>query len=99
MSDVADVLERAGRLIEPEGAWIQRLDRAYVSGRYRYCAVGAIEEVCGDWDKGWVARSILRRVIGRESITVWNDESGRTQAEVVAKLREAAKLARENADA
>jgi hypothetical protein len=106
--EVADVLERAAALIEPEGAWLQErysngsdiLDGGGL-GLFNascWCAEGAIAKVLGvfgpsaeswadrfvaplyDWDSGGLA--------------FFNDAPERTQAEVVAKLREAAALSR-----
>jgi len=92
-SRVSDVLDRAADLIEPEGAWHQ--------GNYVgptgdcWCALGAIMRV-GNFASDINAPSIvLRRLIGEEFVADWNDDPERTQAEVVAKLREAAALARE----
>lgn len=93
------VLERAAALIEPEGAWTQgaygrdvlgapcggRSDKAVCR-----CAAGAILNVgphCYD------AEDFHRRVTG-QGYEAFNDAPGRTQAEVVAALRQAAELAR-----
>lgn len=104
---VADVLDRAADLIEPEGAWIQgRLceDGCDLQNASCFCAMGAILRVGSS------------SLIGRKSVPVfeaslpsgfreygaglrpaadWNDAPERTQGEVVAKLREAAAKARE----
>ena len=104
---VADVLERAADLIEPEGAWTQKaigrdadgndvrraedLDRAVC-----FCAAGAIWKVAGPENRFVVqqAFSILNDNGANEGVGPWNDARGRKQPEVVAKLRTAASQAR-----
>lgn len=94
---VADVLDRAADLIEPEGAWNNG------SGPLGcHCAWTAIVEAAGkhagDADEQVPGVLFFAKTIGgirSGSIWNWNDAPGRTQAEVVAKLREAASLARE----
>ena len=109
-SAVADVLERAADLVEPEGAWTQE---AYARTASRtplgwgahpsavcWCALGAIDaQQAGPiWAR---AAYMLADAVGAKrtrfnsEIGAWNDAPHRTQAEVVAKLREAAALARE----
>jgi len=63
------------------------------------CALGAIYSVDPEADES--VRALLRRSLGWEPgatpvnvIADWNDAPERTRAEVVAKLREAAELAR-----
>ncbi|WP_380778018.1 hypothetical protein [Sphingomonas sp. R86520] len=93
---VADVLERAADLIEPEGAWIRGSFVGERNGIECFCAMGAIDRAAGtdqDLDET-VIFSTLRKVIGRQSIVSWNDSPERTQPEVVAALRRAATLAR-----
>lgn len=66
-----------------------------------WCALGAIAQVCdlNPWES-WAghpadaAMWALAGVVGR-SVAGWNDAPGRTQAEVVAALREAAAKAAE----
>jgi|SRR6476661_4492252 len=110
MSDVADVLERAAKLIEPEGAWIKGWFAKDDRGRdlepgdphaVCWCARGAILQAEPQAEQLGVYEPLctVLGVIDLYRIEEWNDVPGRTQAEVVAKLREAAKLARENADA
>jgi hypothetical protein len=98
---VADVLDRAADLIEPEGAWTQRSEARRADGSETcwssdeavcWCLEGAYTKAGGKWaDSGW---EVLHRVVGQGPIG-WNDSSHRAQAEVVAKLREAAAKARE----
>jgi hypothetical protein len=57
--------------------------------RGRMCVVGALMQfgLIEDYE---IAREQLRAVVGRNPVT-WNDAPSRTVAEVVAKLREAAR--------
>jgi len=58
-----------------------------------WCAIGAIQKVCGGPEDGWEARYALRQVLGRETIQDWNDTYAR-DGEMVAKMfEEAAKYA------
>jgi hypothetical protein len=105
MPDIADILDRAADLIEPEGAWTQESyardenGSGIADGRHAnavcWCGVGALEKAGGDLVGDALAKAI-RAVLPKdcESFVVFNDTLGRTQAEVVAKLREAATLAR-----
>ena len=99
--NIADILDRAADLIEPEGAWTQ-MD--WGNREDCFCMLGAVAYAAGiDPDSPWSgnpaceARVPLTEVIGVPifELTEWNDTPGRTQAEVVAKLREAAAKARE----
>lgn len=101
---VADVLERAAELIEPEGAWTQGWSARTADGvvcyslasqAARWCIGGAIVKANGADDELAIrAFTVLDGVIVGE-VSRWNDAPERTQAEAVAKLREAAALARE----
>jgi hypothetical protein len=105
---VSDILDKAADLIEPEGAWTRSwyaktetgvetdpLNR----GASCWCVIGAIRKAggftCDDQARpvGRFLEAVLPPKI--ESLYTWNDNSRRKQAEVVAKLREAAALARE----
>jgi hypothetical protein len=98
---VADVLERAADLLTPEGAWTQGAfardeDGApllgSVDGAARcWCMVGAVIHA-GNGQHFNKANDLLCDIT--EGTFSFNDEPSRTQAEVVAKLREAAALAR-----
>lgn len=113
---VADVLDRAADLIEPEGAWTQgsyaqdasanNLMVGSAKGAVCWCALGSIDKIVGTEGREhpkpeWLSAartlaSILEAKCGvNDTITSFNDAEGRTQAEVVAKLRQAASLARE----
>lgn len=107
---VADVLERAADLIEPEGAWTQggaRNARGFLTWgsdpeAKSFCALAAIARVAGP--AGWrepvagQARDALRETVGLRWDQLlgdhWNDAPERTQADVVASLREGAAKAR-----
>lgn len=108
MSEIADILDRAADLIEPEGAWVRREYAVTRSGypisvlsdkACRFCGVGAIMRATETGN----ARLLLRKIAGLpallgfgslSSFYDWNDVKSRTQAEVVAALREAAAKAR-----
>jgi len=100
---VAEVLDRAADLIEPAGAWTQG---KWGSPETCMCAEGAIFAACEAspmYDRNripgaiGVLTSMLPAIPRGNPIAFWNDDPERTQAEVVAKLREAAALARERA--
>jgi hypothetical protein len=90
----ADLLLRAADLLEEFG-WRQMHVGSKRQGAF--CALGAINTATSDhglergaeWQE---ARQILERLVGG-SVAHWNDADGRTRAEVVAKLREAASQA------
>lgn len=99
----ADVLRAAADLIEPEGAWTQgywaRTSSGFATDPYLeaascYCALGAIANVTGITQLGKVhtlaPTDALCRAVG--DVAMWNDKRSRTQAEVVAKLREIAAM-------
>lgn len=107
MADVADILERAAKLIEPEGAWTQGSFASAASGKPTgsiwndnascFCIRGAIARIAGALYSG-AAIFATRVILGNDdqaALARWNDAPERTQAEVVAKLREAAAKARE----
>jgi hypothetical protein len=98
MKTLADIFDEAADLIEPEGAWVR-----HTAGDRRTCfcmasAIGvAAGNIDGPNDYFYLARDMVSKVVP-ESVTPmvdFNDAPGRTQAEVVAKLREAAAKARE----
>lgn len=110
---IARVLDKAADLIEPEGAWTQRGYAKTLSGEecdttdpeaVCFCMNGAIAAELGL--SGGKAESFMKhnhlniydRLRGGEWSPIrWNDAPERTQAEVVAALREAAAKARESA--
>jgi len=105
LKEVADVLERAADLIEPEGAWTQGTwardrsgDTATRAEEGCWCLWGAIYKTVG-YDAVATSPCLMAvaNLVGDSSIH-WNDVPGRTQAEVVSALREAAKKARGGAE-
>lgn len=103
---VADILERAADRLSKPGAWTQDelardaegkavgpLDPAAVC----WCMSGAIIAECPDAFAEWQALGTVSSVLPKvsEPILTYNDQKRRTQAEVVAKLCEAAAKARE----
>ncbi len=111
-AQIADVLDRAADLIEPEGAWTQGVSARDADGRacdnslaptaVCWCAVGAIGTAVASlhaydpspYKVEGAATAALARVASSASVIIWNDAEYRTQAEVVAALREAARRER-----
>lgn len=100
---VSEVLEKAAALIEPEGAWIQGRSARNTVGNdvppihpaaCSWCASGAMSKAIGSEVAADDARNFMNKFL-RRKVWTWNDLSGRRQTEVVTKLREAARLARE----
>lgn len=108
---IADVLDAAADLIEPEGAWTQGAFSKTKGGRYNgdlvaprkpacWCVLGAIARV-SDSDPTRPFEGIARDAmlaldcVASGDVPGWNDAPERTQSEVLATLREAAALARE----
>lgn len=85
-ADPRDVCARAADLVE----------RGWMQGDYwnahgtRCCLVGALDEAAKDDRVFDEACRLVRTIIGSE-LDAWNDTPGRTQAEVVAALRQAAR--------
>lgn len=101
----SEVLDKAADLITPEGAWTQGYFARVAPGGNSigprepnaacWCAFGAVINRCGnDGAAEDFAVQYLRTTL-RDSIDRWNDAPERTQAEVIAALRQAAQLARE----
>jgi hypothetical protein len=106
MASVAEVLERAADLLEEPDAWTQGVYARDHNNRQTddrdkaecFCALGAINYAAGRHDLSWDAREqqrVFEEISGIDDVPTWNDDPERTQSEVVAKLREAAALARE----
>lgn len=109
-SNVADILERAADRLSKPGAWLsghplalndkgQELRSRDIDQAVCYCMAGSVWAAANDFRNSglvWRAFDAIRPVIGEFSIGGWNSREGRTQAEVVAKLREAATHARGN---
>jgi len=104
----AEVLEAAADLLEKPGAWTQNEFARDAVGRVVYptstlatcwCVRGAIAAVNEEEDdhaantRNWKAAAKLLGFHDVHDIEQWNDTPGRTQAEVVAALREAARQA------
>jgi hypothetical protein len=92
---VADVLERAADLVAPEGAWARGSMGDCTS---RFCAWAAIIKASGGAQDVLVGAVAVADKVSRVGIVTYNDTLKRTQAEVVAKLREAAAKAREQGE-
>lgn len=104
---VAEVLDGAADLLTPEGAWMQYdyCDEMFataeeVKASTCWCAEGAVAcmlGVPGDVGERWCDERIalFGDLDGKLNLADWNDDPRRTKDEVVAKLREAAALARE----
>ncbi|KQM37975.1 hypothetical protein [Sphingomonas sp. Leaf10] len=103
---VSQVLSEAADLLEKPGAWTQNAFARDWLGRMTgplstkdtavcWCVMGATCVAGQDADEGQAADDFLRGFLGIPDLASWNDTPGRTQAEVVAKLREAAALAKE----
>ncbi|MGN6063805.1 DUF6197 family protein [Brevundimonas diminuta] len=105
----AEVLEAAADLLEQPGAWTQDEFARDSVGRVVcptstlatcWCVRGAIAAVNEDEDdhtannRNWKAAARLLGFHDAMDIELWNDAPERTQAEVVAALREAARQAR-----
>lgn len=99
---VADVLERAADLIEPEGCWTQGSFARDAAGERIFsrdkraqcwCMFGAIV-VVGNAQKINEITDLFLDNFNKAPIA-FNDTPGRTQAEVVSALRRAATLARQ----
>jgi hypothetical protein len=85
---VSTVLRNAAELIEKKG-WCQF---RFLDEDGGTCLAGAGEASAKSVSGWWQAREFLHRYLDIDP-TIWNDAPERTQAEVVAKLREAAALA------
>lgn len=101
---VADILTAAAALIEKPGAWTQGGFAFAPDGedsRFGFddsavcwCALGALQKVEGRLlTSSHPAKRALEDLVG--NVALWNDAEGRTQAEVVAALRQAAEKARQ----
>jgi hypothetical protein len=105
VENVADVLDAAADLLEKPGAWTTRTCARDRQGNTTgwdeddaecFCALGAIFRA-GKGDVSGADDFFGKALggLGWGSIAPFNDAPGRTQDEVVAKLREAAALARQ----
>ena len=109
---VADVLNKAADLLEPEGAWTQGVYGRSSSGAVTTqagvkkaacrCMIGALfaasdERSIYDLEHSAAYQVLVSHLSVEDEPTDWNDAPGRTQAEVVAALRQAAKQAEQSA--
>ena len=99
---VADVLSKAADLIEPEGAWTRHAMARAADGSQRgarasdavcFCVGGAIIRAANGAAYAADAVGVFRKTLPEGNVVDFNDYRDRTQAEVVAKLREAAAMA------
>jgi len=58
-----------------------------------WCAIGAIQKICGGPEDGFEARYALRQVIGRDTIQDWNDTYAKDAEQVAQAFEDAAKYA------
>lgn len=99
-SEVREILLKAAALVRRgwcTGAPAKNADGKPVGPRDKdacqWCAIGAIQAICGGPENGYEARYALRQVLGRDTIQDWNDVYARN-GEMVAKMfEEAAKYA------
>lgn len=105
---VADVLDAAADLLSAPGAWTQGAlarnalgkDAKVGEDKVCFCMAGALVETSGPWSAAWAfLDKFLPNVRGANNTAAFNDAPGRTQAEVIAKLREAANAARATGEA
>lgn len=100
----SDIMEKAAEIVSR--GWTQRIFTN--SARSCFCVRGALSVAAGAQmltEGHKPSERLLAKVISgvsprsdvaaENSLVAWNDAPGRTQAEVVAKLREAAALARD----
>ena len=103
----ASVLDAAADLLEPHGAWCQRVGaRLGPGGVEQRCAATAINvaalsatrsgapETAGVWAR-IILQTSIRRTLPAWDIESWNDTRSRTKAQVIAAMREAARHERE----
>lgn len=98
--DVAAILNAAADLIEPAGKWTQRAAARHSNGfpigwycenAACFCMVGALRRATDSDARFEAAYAALSAFV--PSPASWNDQTSRTQAEVVATLRSAASQA------
>lgn len=100
-----NILSAAADLIEQPNAWCQKaiarnakgdtLRIATQNSACQWCTIGAVIKACENntYNTSEViekVRQVLKSRTGGDSLGGWNDAPDRTQAEVVALLREAA---------
>lgn len=100
----SEVLSKAADLIEPEGAWARHQlaksahDQVVNPTDERavcWCMAGAMQRITPVLGNVYYrAHEFVARSLDIPTFASWNDAPGRTQAEVVKALRDAAELAR-----
>jgi hypothetical protein len=93
MTKIADVLDGAAELIEYCG-WTQN---QFGTLREGLCVSGALNAMPAGFDNGearYFFYSRLHEQLNTDAVT-WNDQSDRTEQDVIDKLREIATIARE----
>lgn len=105
---VAEVLERAADLLEEydwcQGEFAKDSDGCAVvwesDKAQSFCALGVAYRAWSDLGQPhFPLVTSMQGYLDVRDVTAWNDEPGRTKAEVIAKLREAATLARRREEA
>ncbi len=97
-----EVLEAAADLLEKPGAWTQGAHARNAAGAPMlvgsrpdavcWCALGALDRMAPTNDLWDATVQAMKEVVGH--VADFNDATGRTQAEVVAALRQAARQSR-----
>lgn len=99
----SDILDAAADKITPPGSWTQQCSARTETGfpclpnspeAACWCATGAIYAQLQRRNFFHPALIYLAAVIPMDGLVAWNDAKGRTQAEVIRALRDAAGLAR-----
>lgn len=106
MSAVANKLREARALIKRPGSWLQKFacrnergELCYYTEATCFCAYGALCSVTLDDDSGkYEPLELLNDVVGGDGIIAFNDDPGRTQAEVLAAFDKAIALAEQGAE-
>lgn len=94
-SEIQEVLRKAAALVrqgwcknspakDKDGKWAAPRDPRAVS----WCALGAIQKICGGPNDGWEALAALRNVLFMD-VQTWNDTYARDGEHVARKMEEA----------
>lgn len=95
--EVRDVLLKCAAIVR--GGWCRHMPAKNAAGKrvgprersaVQFCAIGAIQRVCGGPEDGWEARRALREVVCME-ISAWNDGIARDAEQVAQAFEEAAR--------